>query len=152
MMDVAGKKVTVSAQTLIRVINEAEEKTKGDQGDHAFGQYLKGLRDKSGLSLRDVEEKIGISNAYLSQLENGKRGLPSENVLRELARVYKVPFAEIWIVAGIKKAESLDIESLPAGEKDILEYYRKLPPDMKRSLVDFLRGAADSTPPRPPFR
>src|SRR5216683_2778126 len=57
-----------------------------------LGQYLWDLRQAAGLSLRDVEEasQQEVSNAYLSQLENGKVTHPSPAILHEIASVYKV--------------------------------------------------------------
>lgn len=46
------------------------------------------LRQASGLKLREVEEKTGISNAYLSQLETGKIENPSYKVVYALWKLY----------------------------------------------------------------
>jgi transcriptional regulator with XRE-family HTH domain len=55
-----------------------------------------------GLSLRQVEEATdrAVSNAYLSQLENGKIQKPSPNVLHQLAAVYAVPYEGLMEKAG----------------------------------------------------
>src|SRR2546425_8968864 len=52
-----------------------------------LGALLADLRTAKGLSLRQVEEATdrAVSNAYLSQLENGKIQKPSPNVLHSLA-------------------------------------------------------------------
>ena len=50
---------------------ENEKKAK------SFGEGLKMARELRKLSLREVEEATGISNAYLSQLENDKIKKPS---------------------------------------------------------------------------
>jgi len=34
-----------------------------------FGEYLKRLRLEQRLSLRDVEEKAGVSNSYIALIE-----------------------------------------------------------------------------------
>ena len=41
-------------------------------------------------TLRDVEEKTGISNSYLSQLETGKVSKPSFEVVVKLCNLYMV--------------------------------------------------------------
>ena len=46
-------------------------------------------RLSKGLTLRQVEEKTGISNAYLSQLENGKIKKPSYDTIQKLNAVYE---------------------------------------------------------------
>ena len=45
-------------------------------------------RKLKGLTLRQIEEKTGISNAYLSQLENGKIKSPSYDVVKKLNDFY----------------------------------------------------------------
>jgi transcriptional regulator with XRE-family HTH domain len=67
-----------------------------------LGALLADLRTAKGLSLREVEEATGsaVSNAYLSQLENGKIRKPSPNVLHRLAEVYRVPYETLMEKAG----------------------------------------------------
>lgn len=52
-----------------------------------IGNY-KEARKIAKLTLRQVEEITGISNAYLSQLENGKIKKPSYDVVQKLNDVY----------------------------------------------------------------
>jgi len=67
-----------------------------------LGALLADLRTAKGLSLREVEEATGnaVSNAYLSQLENGKIQKPSPNVLHSLAEVYGVRYETLMEKAG----------------------------------------------------
>jgi transcriptional regulator with XRE-family HTH domain len=67
-----------------------------------LGVILADLRTAKGLSLREVEEATGktVSNAYLSQLENGRIQKPSPNVLHSLAAVYAVPYEALMEKAG----------------------------------------------------
>jgi transcriptional regulator with XRE-family HTH domain len=67
-----------------------------------LGALLADLRKAKGLSLREVEEATGkaVSNAYLSQLENGRIRKPSPNVLHGLAGVYAVPYETLMEKAG----------------------------------------------------
>ena len=51
-----------------------------------LGKLLKQYREINKLTLRHVEEKTGISNAYLSQLENDKIAHPSANTLYKLSQ------------------------------------------------------------------
>ncbi len=68
----------------------------------ALGAYLHSLRTGRGLSLREVEEASGkaVSNAYLSQLENGKIAKPSPHVLHHLALVYDADYQKLMARAG----------------------------------------------------
>ena len=67
-----------------------------------LGALLADLRTAKGLSLRQVEEATdkAVSNAYLSQLENGKIQKPSPNVLHSLAAIYAVPYEGLMEKAG----------------------------------------------------
>jgi len=49
---------------------------------------FKSKRKEIGMTLRQVEDKTGISNAYLSQLETGKIKNPSYRVVEVLYRLY----------------------------------------------------------------
>ena len=67
-----------------------------------LGSLLADVRTAKGLSLREVEEATGktVSNAYLSQLENGRIRKPSPNVLHSLAEVYALPYETLMEKAG----------------------------------------------------
>ena len=65
-----------------------------------LGEFLKERRKLCGLTLRDVESQTKISNAYLSQLENGKRKDPHVGVLRRLASVYSVNINTLIALTG----------------------------------------------------
>lgn len=51
-------------------------------------QDLKITRKRLGLTLRQVEKQTGLSNAYLSQLENGKIKKPSHDTIMKLTAAY----------------------------------------------------------------
>jgi transcriptional regulator with XRE-family HTH domain len=67
-----------------------------------LGALLADLRTAKGFTLREVEEATdkAVSNAYLSQLENGRIKKPSPNVLHSLANVYAVPYEALMEKAG----------------------------------------------------
>ena len=56
------------------------------------GSVLRRARMHHQLSLRDVERRIGKSNAYLSQVERGKIKQPDPIVLLDLAELYGLNF------------------------------------------------------------
>lgn len=49
---------------------------------------FRGRRELQGITLRELENATGISNAYLSQLETGKIKSPSYNVVKKLTDYY----------------------------------------------------------------
>ena len=101
-----------------------------------LGTLLADLRTAKGLSLREVEVATGkaVSNAYLSQLENGKIRKPSPNVLLSLAEVYAVPYEALMEKAGYllpsqtnngqrKRLAVFAIDDLTAEEEEELIKY-----------------------------
>lgn len=66
----------------------------------SFGIYLKSLRKKSGLTLKQVEKAAKVSNAYISLVERGQRRPPHPDILNRLAKVYEVSQQEVLIAAG----------------------------------------------------
>lgn len=106
-------------------------------GEH-LGMYLRSARLKLGLSLRAVEDATDgeVSNAYLSQLENGKILKPSPHVLYSLANALEVSYETLMERAGyiVKtgerteeskhgKAATFSIDNLtPEEEKALLEH------------------------------
>ena len=67
---------------------------------NALGPYLSRTRKELKLSLRAVDAQTGVSNAYLSQLENGKIKTPSPKVLHSLALKYGLPYEQLMELAG----------------------------------------------------
>ncbi len=65
-----------------------------------FGRYLRSLRKQKKITIRQLELYSGVSHAYLSQIENGKRGLPSPEILRKLSKPLEVPYEELMYKAG----------------------------------------------------
>lgn len=83
-----------------------------------LGEYLKKARLEHRLSLRQAEELSGVSNAYISLIENGIRKDPHPNILKNLARAYSLDIKEMMRVAGYleekpsEKDEKTEIDRL----------------------------------------
>ncbi len=85
-----------------RRIKKKRQSTPFEGQPSELAGVLADLRTAKGLSLRQVEEATdkAVSNAYLSQLENGKIKKPSPNVLHHLAATYAVPYEALMEKAG----------------------------------------------------
>jgi transcriptional regulator with XRE-family HTH domain len=67
----------------------------------SLATLLATARGRKGLSLRQVETATGVSNAYLSQLEGGRRVKePSPVMLHKLSELYAIPYAQLMRAAG----------------------------------------------------
>lgn len=96
-----------------------------------LGQKLKALRKKNNKSLRQVQKQTGISNSYLSELENDRKENPSMDILKKLADLYEVDLS--YFVASENT-----INSLSQDEK---EFFEEILKDEKRKTL--LRESRD---------
>ena len=81
-----------------------------------LGLFISVLRTSHSMSSQDLAKKVGISNAYLSQLEHGVRLNPDSDVIVRIARVLDLTQEET--------AELFDMYSMATGQisPDIAEY------------------------------
>ncbi len=100
-----------------------------------LGRTLIGARERKGFTLRDVERAIGVSNAYLSQLENEKIKAPSPKVLHKLAILYEVPYSALMGQAGYPVSESAEI---PSEAVRLAARLGPTSPDEEDALADYL--------------
>lgn len=83
--------------------------------NQSFGSGLKTARELRKLSLREVEEATGISNAYLSQLENDKIKSPSPHFLHKLAQVYELSYDDLMSAVGYIQSKRPNAPKTLAG-------------------------------------
>lgn len=57
-----------------------------------FGRHMREMRAERGVTLSQMAEGIGVSAAYLSALEHGKRGQPTFLMLQRITAYFNV----IW--------------------------------------------------------
>ncbi|TVY08285.1 helix-turn-helix domain-containing protein [Paenibacillus cremeus] len=65
-----------------------------------FYEQLKDMRKLKGFTIRELADRSGVSAAYISQLENGNRGVPSPEVLMKLSEGLNTPYTELMQIAG----------------------------------------------------
>jgi transcriptional regulator with XRE-family HTH domain len=64
------------------------------------GSFIRSLRENAQVSLRQLAEKSGVSNPYLSQVERGLRK-PSADVLSQVAKALRVSAEVLYVRAGM---------------------------------------------------
>ncbi|MGB3355882.1 MAG: helix-turn-helix transcriptional regulator [Mycobacterium sp.] len=65
-----------------------------------IGSFIRSQREAAQVSVRQLAEKAGVSNPYLSQIERGLRK-PSADVLNQIAKALRVSAEVLYIRAGI---------------------------------------------------
>src|SRR5689334_13657987 len=103
-----------------------------NKNSNNFGKYLQSLRQEKSLTLRAVEDATGISNAYLSQLEQGKIKQPSPAIIHKLSEIYNVSYGELLALVGYP------IDST-ASERPINSRIGPITKDEEKSLLEYLR-------------
>ena len=97
----------------------------------ALGEKIRELRDELGISQAQLSVHGGLSQGYLSQLENDEVQNPSAAVIFGLARALHVDPRVLMQAAGYEEAGASDVEN---GEYEVT-----VDPDLLRFLADFPR-------------
>jgi transcriptional regulator with XRE-family HTH domain len=88
-----------------------------------FGLRLRELRKQTGMSQREVADKVGINFTYLSKIESGVLLPPREDKIIRLAKVLNADKDELITLAG----------KVPSDLAQILQ---------NRGVVQFLRSSS----------
>ena len=90
--------------------------------------------------MREVEEATGkqVSNAYLSQIENGKILKPSPNILHVLSELYSISYEKLMDMAGYFTSAAHRAEGERHGRIPTFAEHN-LTPDEETQLMDYLK-------------
>lgn len=125
-----------------------ESETRGsDGGEHpsTLGDFIASQRRAAELSLRQLAERAGISNPYVSQIERGLRK-PSAEVLQSLARALQVSAGTLYSYAGLLEP---DADKGPTTVAGAIHNDPKLSEAQKQALIEVYR-AFTAPPDAPP--
>ena len=88
-----------------------------------FGDYLKSIRIRKTLTLRDLSDNVNLGYSYLCEIENNKKAAPNDQALLLLANFLNLNARErvIFFDAAAKSKQGADKNNfhIPA---DIGEY------------------------------
>jgi len=93
------------------------------------GEFIRDLRQTAKISLRQLADRAGVSNPYLSQIERGLRK-PSAEILQQIARALEISSETLYVQAGILEERE--------GSADLVTEIRRDPwldEDQKKSLI-----------------
>ena len=68
--------------------------------ENQFGQYLRKIRKEQKITLTELALETGLSQSYLSQIENGTRPIPSIEILTKLKDTLDADPVEFMNMAG----------------------------------------------------
>jgi len=78
----------------------------------ALGTWLKDLRNRRGLSLRDLAERSSVDHAYIYRLETGAKEAPSDIVIEKLLSALAPPKRDEEILRFLVDHSNIDIKLL----------------------------------------
>lgn len=106
-----------------------------------LGHHIRFLRTGKEWSLSDLEQKSGVSKAYLSDLENGSAGRPNIQYIYSIATALGVTLDELLNEGGRRTSASLpkgQNPELPPGLADLQHELKLTDDDVKTlSMVNF---------------
>jgi transcriptional regulator with XRE-family HTH domain len=91
-----------------------------------LGQTISELREKRGMKQKDLAERTGLTQSYLSQIEANKKE-PNLSTLKLIGEILGVPLPIIFFLA-------IDEQDLPERKK---EAFDMLQPLIKNLINDF---------------
>lgn len=105
-----------------------------------LGAFLKEQRQGAQLSLRQLAERTGISNPYLSQIERGLKK-PSAEILQSIAKGLRISAEQLYVHAGLLDAPSApdelpDTRRVIRNDPRLNDRQRKVLLDVYDSFVD----------------
>lgn len=68
-----------------------------------FGQRLRQLRAERGITLKEMAQAIGVSPAYLSALEHGRRGRPGWHLVQRIIACLNIIWDEAEELAELAR-------------------------------------------------
>lgn len=81
------------------VADQGDDEKRSSESQHV-GSFIRAQRMAAEVSIRQLAERAGVSNPYLSQIERGLRK-PSAEVLSQIARSLRVSAEVLYARAGI---------------------------------------------------
>jgi transcriptional regulator with XRE-family HTH domain len=105
-----------------------------------LSEYLDRVMKQKRLKPRDIEERAGISNSYISKLLSGEKSNVGAPTIVALAQALEVsPFEIFSVVAGVEYEEQT-IDPLVVIEA--LEIFMNLPRNDQKSILQTMKALA----------
>ncbi|OBG80533.1 XRE family transcriptional regulator [Mycobacterium sp. E802] len=99
-----------------------------------IGSFIRSQREAAQVSVRQLAEKAGVSNPYLSQIERGLRK-PSADVLNQIAKALRVSAEVLYVRAGIlEPSEPSEVRDAIVNDAGITERQKQVLLDIYTSF------------------
>lgn len=104
---------------------------------NAFGEALRKIRETRGLNVNQLAMYSHVSASLISQIENGKRGIPKPDTIEKLAKGLKIDYKYLMTLAGHLTEEAQNNKAQNEEETDIEGYLllQRMKHDLKESNI-----------------
>lgn len=114
-----------------------------------FGEAVRRLRERKGVSQKEMAAAIGVSPAFLSALEHGRRGRPNFDLLQRIAGYFNIIWdeaEELFMIADASHPRVVvDTAGMPpeytALANELARRIRVLTPDVVEQMRNLLEAA-----------
>ncbi len=110
----------------------------------ALGERLFDMRQKSGETLQQVADAVGVSKVHIWELEKGRSRKPSFDLVRDLARHFGVSIDVLVGDAEVPDAEHQRIQRIHRDLGALSGRDRKVIEEMVRSMLKHDTGGASA--------
>ncbi|CAJ1497520.1 helix-turn-helix domain-containing protein [[Mycobacterium] holstebronense] len=111
-----------------------------------IGSFIRSQREAAQVSMRQLADKAGVSNPYLSQIERGLRK-PSADVLNQIAKALRVSAEVLYVRAGIlEPSEKSEVRDAVIADAAITERQKQVLLDIYTSFVQQNEADGEETP------
>jgi len=101
-----------------------------------IGGFIRSQREAAQVSVRQLAEKAGVSNPYLSQIERGLRK-PSAEVLNQIAKALRVSADVLYVRAGLlEPSEPSEVRDAIVTDTAITERQKQVLLDIYTSFCE----------------
>lgn len=116
-----------------------------------LGEIVKAYRIENGMSQRQFAIRSGLSNSYVSMLEqnmnskNGQPIVPSLVAIKKVADAMCVSIDNLLFKLGETEVDISEEPTAQIGDeldREIIQLLRSIPVETKRSLLDLMRAVA----------
>jgi len=111
-----------------------------------IGSFIRSQREAAEVSVRQLAERAGVSNPYLSQIERGLRK-PSAEVLGQIAKALRLSAEVLYVRAGIlEPGEPSQVHDAIIGDSAITERQKRVLLDIYLSFRQQNDAAREELP------
>lgn len=122
----SGPSAALEIPAIDRMVNSAAQD---------IGSFIRAQREAAEVSLRQLAERTGVSNPYLSQIERGLRK-PSAEVLAQIAKGLRISAEVLYTQAGIlEESRTNSVRDAVLTAPELTERQRNVLVDIYDSFV-----------------